>query len=153
MKILYTSNGTLTDNENLKQGFCKKYKDTKIGSMKCQKCKFFNNNICTNSKNNKHYIKMNHKVIYTNDTISLVHIPLTNGGFSKHFYMVDKNNLNVSCYHTWINGFKTIQELKDSVLFLKSEIEYWGVNSEHGIKLQSYIDIYKTIDFNMLQND
>lgn len=53
MKILYTSNGTLKDNENLKQGFCNKYKDTKIGSSKCQKCKFFNiNNICTNSKNN-----------------------------------------------------------------------------------------------------
>lgn len=52
MQILYISKGSLKDNENLKQGFCNKYKDTKIGSSKCQKCKFFNNSICTNSKNN-----------------------------------------------------------------------------------------------------
>ena len=52
MIILYNSNGTLKDNENLKQGFCKKYKGVKIGSSKCQKCKFFNKNICFNSKNN-----------------------------------------------------------------------------------------------------
>ena len=51
MEILNLSNGTLEDNENLKQGFCKKYKGVKIGSSKCQKCKFFNINICTNSKN------------------------------------------------------------------------------------------------------
>ena len=52
MIILHNSNGTLKDKENLKQGFCKKYKGVKIGSSKCQKCKFFNNSICTNSKNN-----------------------------------------------------------------------------------------------------
>ena len=45
MEILNLSNGTLKDNENLKQGFCKKYKEVKIGSSKCQKCKFFNMNI------------------------------------------------------------------------------------------------------------
>ena len=52
MEILYTSDGNLKDNENLKQGFCNKYKTIKIGSSKCQKCKFFNNNICSNIKNN-----------------------------------------------------------------------------------------------------
>ena len=52
MKILNLSDGSLKSNEILKQGFCNKYKGVKIGSSKCQKCKFFNNNICTNSKNN-----------------------------------------------------------------------------------------------------
>ena len=51
MIILYNSNGTLKDNENLKQGFCKKYKEVKIGSSKCQKCKFFNNSKCLNNAN------------------------------------------------------------------------------------------------------
>ena len=51
MKINYLSNGTLKDNENLKQGFCNKYKDIKIGSSKCQKCKFFNYSKCSNNAN------------------------------------------------------------------------------------------------------
>ena len=52
MKISSLSDGSLKSNENLKQGFCNKYKGIKIGSIHCQKCRFFNDNICTNSKNN-----------------------------------------------------------------------------------------------------
>ena len=52
MKILDISDGSLKGNESLKQGFCNKYKGMKIGSSKCQKCRFFNDSTCTNSKNN-----------------------------------------------------------------------------------------------------
>ena len=53
MKILYLSDGTLADNEKLNQGFCNKYKDTKVGSMRCQQCKFFSNSNCLSIKNIK----------------------------------------------------------------------------------------------------
>ena len=53
MEILNLSNGTLKSNESLKQGFCNKYKTIKIGSISCQKCRFFNNSKCLNKWNQK----------------------------------------------------------------------------------------------------
>lgn len=45
------SNGMSDQNSRLSQGFCNHYKDTKIGSLACQKCKFFKDSVCGSVKN------------------------------------------------------------------------------------------------------
>ena len=34
------------------------------------------------------------RVIYSNDLIDIVHIPLESGGFTKQFYIIEKNGLS-----------------------------------------------------------
>ena len=86
-------------------------------------------------------------LLYTNDLVDIVHIPLEGGGFTKQFYIVEKNTNN-GCYLPSINGFKTVREFKDSILFLEGQIEAWKHDVEHVKMLKKYVNVYNSIKTN-----
>lgn len=87
------------------------------------------------------------KVIYSNDLIDIVHIPLESGGFTKQFYIVEKNTNNGG-YLPSIDGFKTVREFKNSILFLEGQIEVWKHDVEHVKRLKKYVNVYNSIKTN-----
>ena len=87
------------------------------------------------------------KTIYTNDLIDINYILLEGGGFTKEFYIFEKNTNN-GAFLPSINGFKTVKEFKDSIIFLQSEMEYYKHDLEHLKRLKKYINIYNSIKTN-----
>ena len=85
-------------------------------------------------------------LLYTNDLVDIVHIPLEGGGFTKQFYIVEKNTKNINAY--FINGFKSVREFKDSILFLEGQIEAWRHDVEHVKRLKKYVNVYNSIKTN-----
>ena len=86
-------------------------------------------------------------LLYTNDLVDIVHIPLESGGHTKEFYIVEKNTNN-GAYLPSINGFITVKEFKDSILFLEGQIEAWKYDIEHVKRLKKYVNIYNSIKTN-----
>ena len=86
-------------------------------------------------------------LLYTNDLVDIVHLPLEGGGFTKQFYIVEKNT-NSGAYLPSINGFITVKEFKDSILFLEGQVEAWGHDFEHVQRLKKYINVYNSIKTN-----
>lgn len=86
-------------------------------------------------------------LLYTNDLVDIVHIPLEGGGFTKQFYIVEKNTNN-GAYLPSINGFKTVKEFKDSILFLEEQIEAWKHDVEHVKRLKKYVNVYNSVKTN-----
>ena len=84
-------------------------------------------------------------LLYTNNLVDIIHIPLDGGGHTKEFYIVEKNTNNTAYF---INGFKTIKEFKDSILFLENEIKYYKYDIEHLKRLKHYVKIYNSIKTN-----
>ena len=90
---------------------------------------------------------MNANILYTNDLIDIVQLPLEGGGFTKQFYIVEKNTNN-GAYLTSINGFKTVKDFKKSILFLEEQLEAWRHDIEYVQRLKKYINIYNSIKTN-----
>lgn len=86
-------------------------------------------------------------LLYTNDLVDIVHIPLEGGGHTKQFYIVEKNTNNGG-YLPSINGFKTVREFKDSILFLEGQIEAWKHDVEHVKRLKKYVNVYNSVKTN-----
>jgi len=86
-------------------------------------------------------------LLYTNNLVDIVHIPLEGGGHSKKFYINQKNTNNGS-YLPSINGFITVKEFKDSILFLEGQIEAWKYDIEYVKRLKKYVNIYNSIKTN-----
>ena len=84
-------------------------------------------------------------VLYTNDLVNIVQIPCISGTITTKFYIVEKNTSNTAYF---INGFKTIKEFKDSILFLEGQIEAWRHDVEHVKRLKKYVNVYNSIKTN-----
>lgn len=86
-------------------------------------------------------------ILYTNDLVDIIHIPLEDGKHTKEFYIVEKNTNN-GAYLPSINGFITVREFKNSILFLEGQIEAWKYDIEHVKRLKKYVNIYNSIKTN-----
>ena len=86
-------------------------------------------------------------LIYTNDLVDIVHIPLEGGGHTKQFYIVEKNTNNGG-YLPSINGFKTVKEFKDSILKLNDAMEYYKYDKDYFNTLNNSLKVYNSIKTN-----
>lgn len=91
---------------------------------------------------------MNANILYTNNLVSIINIPLENGGFTKEFYIVEKNNHNINAY--FINGFKNVKHFKDSILKLNDSMEYYKHDKDYFKTLNKSLEVYNSIKTNWL---
>ena len=56
---------------------------------------------------------MNPILLYTNNLVDIINIPLEGGGFTKDFYICEKNTNNSGYF---INGFKNIKDFAQMFL-------------------------------------
>ena len=84
-------------------------------------------------------------VLYTNDLVDIINIPLEGGGFTKKFYIVEKNTNNTAYF---INGFKTVKEFKDSILKLNDAMEYYKYDKDYFKTLNNSLKVYNSIKTN-----
>ena len=90
---------------------------------------------------------MNANILYTNELIDIINIPLEGGDFTKRFYIVEKNTNN-GAYLPSINGFNNIREFKNSILILNQFIEWYKHDTEFCKRLNYYIEVYNSIKTN-----
>ena len=86
-------------------------------------------------------------LLYTNNLVDIINIPLESGGFTKQFYIVEKNSNN-GAYLPSINGFNTIREFKNSILVLNQFIELYKYDLEFCNRLKYYLEVYNSIKTN-----
>ena len=84
-------------------------------------------------------------LLYTNDLVDIVHIPLEGGGFTKQFYINEKNTKNTAYF---INGFKTVKEFKDSILLLEKTKKDYKYDKEYLQVLKQSFKVYNSIKTN-----
>lgn len=89
---------------------------------------------------------MNANILYTNELVDIINIPLEGGGFTKQFYIVEKNTTNINAY--FINGFKSVKEFKDSILKLNDTIEYYKHDKDYFKTLNKSLEVYNSIKTN-----
>ena len=85
-------------------------------------------------------------VLYTNDLVDIINIPLEGGGFTKKFYIVEKNTKNINAY--FINGFKSVKEFKDSIILLNDAMEYYKYDKDYFKTLNKSLKVYNSIKTN-----
>ena len=85
-------------------------------------------------------------LLYTNDLVDIIHIPLEAGGHTKQFYIVEKNTKNINAY--FINGFKTVKEFKDSILKLNDAMENYKHDKDYLNILNNSLKIYNSVKTN-----
>ena len=88
---------------------------------------------------------MEARLLYTNDLVDIINIPLEGGGFTKQFYIVEKNTNNTAYF---INGFKTVKEFKDSILKLNDVMEYYKYDKDYFKTLNNSLKVYNSIKTN-----
>ena len=86
-------------------------------------------------------------ILYTNDLVDIIHIPLEAGGHTKQFYIVEKNTNNGG-YLPSINGFKTVKEFKDSIILLEKIIKDYKDDKEYLQVLKQSLKVYNSIKTN-----
>ncbi len=89
---------------------------------------------------------MNANILYTNELVDIINIPLEGGGFTKQFYIVEKNTTNINAY--FINGFKSVKEFKDSILKLNDVMEYYKHDKDYFKTLNKSLEVYNSIKTN-----
>ena len=85
-------------------------------------------------------------LLYTNDLVDIVHIPLESGGHTKKFYIVEKNTKNINAY--FINGFKSVKDFKDSILKLYDALEYYKYDKDYFKTLNKSLEVYNSVKTN-----
>ena len=85
-------------------------------------------------------------VLYTNDLVDIINIPLEGGGFTKKFYIVEKNTKNINAY--FIKGFKRVKEFKDSIILLNDAMEYYKYDKDYFKTLNKSLKVYNSIKTN-----
>ena len=85
-------------------------------------------------------------LLYTNDLVDIINIPLESGGHTKQFYIVEKNTKNINAY--FINGFKTVKEFKDSILKLNDAMENYKYDKDYLNILNNSLKIYNSVKTN-----
>jgi hypothetical protein len=86
------------------------------------------------------------EIIYTNNLVDIVYIPLEGGGFTKQFYIVEKNTTNINAY--FINGFKSVREFSDSILKLNDAMQYYKHDKDYFKTLNKSLEVYNSIKTN-----
>jgi hypothetical protein len=89
---------------------------------------------------------MNANILYTNELVDIINIPLEGEGFTKQFYIVEKNTTNINAY--FINGFKSVKEFKDSILKLNDVMEYYKHDKDYFKTLNKSLEVYNSIKTN-----
>ena len=89
---------------------------------------------------------MNTNILYTNDLIDIINIPLEGGGFTKQFYIVEKDTKNINAY--FINGFKSVKDFIDSILKLNDAMEYYKYDKDYFKTLNNSLKVYNSIKTN-----
>ena len=89
---------------------------------------------------------MNPILLYTNDLVDIINIPLEGGGHTKQFYIVEKNTKNINAY--FINGFKTVKEFKDSIILLEKTKKDYKDDKEYLQVLKQSLKVYNSIKTN-----
>ena len=89
---------------------------------------------------------MEARLLYTNDLVDIINIPLEGGGFTKQFYIVEKNTKNINAY--FINGFKTVKEFKDSIILLEKIKKDYKDNKEYLQVLKQSLKVYNSVKTN-----
>ena len=89
---------------------------------------------------------MEARLLYTNDLVDIINIPLEGGGFTKQFYIVEKNTKNINAY--FINGFKSVREFKNSILKLNDAMEYYKYDKDYFKTLNNSLKVYNSIKTN-----
>ena len=85
-------------------------------------------------------------LLYTNDLVDIVHIPLEGEGHTKQFYIVEKNTKNINAY--FINGFKSVRDFTDSILKLNDAMEYYKYDKDYFKTLNNSLEVYNSIKTN-----
>ena len=85
-------------------------------------------------------------ILYTNDLVDIINIPLEGGGFTKQFYIVEKNTKNINAY--FINGFKTVKEFRDSIILLEKIKKDYKYDNEYLQVLKQSLKVYNSIKTN-----
>lgn len=91
---------------------------------------------------------MEANILYTNNLVDIINIPLESGGFTQEFYIVEKNNHRVSSF--FINGFKTIRDFKNSILKLNDALDYYKHDKDYFKTLNKSLKVYNSIKTNWL---
>ena len=89
---------------------------------------------------------MEARLLYTNDLVDIINIPLEGGGFTKQFYIVEKNTKNINAY--FINGFKSVRDFTDSILKLNDAMEYYKYDKDYFKTLNNSLKVYNSIKTN-----
>ena len=89
---------------------------------------------------------MEARLLYTNDLVDIINIPLEGGGFTKQFYIVEKNTKNINAY--FINGFKSVRDFTDSILKLNDAMEYYKYDKDYFNTLNNSLKVYNSIKTN-----
>ena len=90
---------------------------------------------------------MNPILLYTNNLVDIINIPLEGGGFTKDFYIYEKNTNNCGYF---INGFKNIKDFKDSILKLNYCLEHYKYDKDYLKTLNKSLEVYNSIKTNWL---
>ena len=85
-------------------------------------------------------------LLYTNDLVDIINIPLEGGGHTKQFYIVEKNTNNINAY--FINGFKSVRDFKNSILKLNDAMEYYKYDKDYLNTLNNSLKVYNSIKTN-----
>ena len=85
---------------------------------------------------------MNPILLYTNNLVDIINIPLEGGGFTKDFYIYEKNTNNSGYF---INGFKNIKDFKDSILKLNFYLEQYKYDKDYLKILKRSLEVYNSI--------
>ena len=85
-------------------------------------------------------------LLYTNDLVDIINIPSEGGGFTKQFYIVEKNTKNINAY--FINGFKSVREFKDSIILLEKIKKDYKDDKEYLQVLKQSLKVYTSIKTN-----
>ena len=85
-------------------------------------------------------------LLYTNDLVDIINIPLEGGGHTKQFYIVEKNTKNINAY--FINGFKSVRDFKNSILKLNDAMEYYKYDKDYLNTLNNSLKVYNSIKTN-----
>ena len=85
---------------------------------------------------------MNPILLYTNNLVDIINIPLEGGGYTKEFYIVEKNTNNSGYF---INGFKNIKDFKDSILILNDAMNQYKYDKDYLKILKRSLEVYNSI--------